>query len=76
MLCCGQGEYVVGGGCMECIGNVYEGGLYCCPFNMYMDYAKSPPKCVKIGTGDCLDITFESVIKVCCPSSQFYNIDI
>lgn len=72
-------QYFYSGACLVCHGKIYNGGQSCCPQDSYLDYSVSNAvNCVPIGTTSCstVSISINSLFKVCCPSGQYYNLDL
>lgn len=73
-LCCLQRYYIQDGKCLLCRGQIYNNGLSCCSNDHYLDYSQSTPNCVELSTGACSSLMLNSLFKVCCPSSNMYNL--
>ena len=80
-LCCKRDHYILNYNgtdtCQRCMGYVYANGKLCCPGSTYADFtAGSAGVCRPMGSGNCSTITMRSLFRVCCPSGQYYHLEL
>lgn len=62
--------------CLKCEGWLYSNGKLCCGGSTYADFSSGSGVCTNIGTGACSSIKMTEQFKVCCPSQQYYHIEL
>ncbi len=76
MLCCDFNQYIFNNLCLNCSGSTYNQGYSCCNSGYYVDMSSTVVNCIKISTGICSWIDFDTPnsFKICCLNGNYYNI--